>query len=328
MKAIVVEQIGGPEALLVKDHPQPELKPGHALIKVMYAGINYIDTYHRTGLYKVPLPFVPGMEGSGVVEAVASDVTTCKPGDRVAWATGVGSYGEYHIVPAWQLVPLPENVDFATGAALMLQGMTAHYLVRSTYVLKEGDVALVHAAAGGVGLLLCQMASMLGARVIGTVGSEAKAELARKNGASEVIIYTSQDFVSEVKRLTDGKGVHVVYDSVGASTFEGSMQCLRPRGLMITFGNASGPVPAFEPLKLSQLGSLFITRPTLAHYVLTREELLSRAGELFRWLGDNTLKLHIEKIYKLDEAGQAHIDLQSRKTAGKLLLEVAIPPVQ
>jgi NADPH2:quinone reductase len=322
MKAIVVAQTGGADVLACQDHPQPEVKSGQALVKLAYAGVNYIDTYHRTGLYKLPLPFVPGMEGAGVVEAVAPDVTTCKKGDRVAFAMTVGAYAQYAAVPAWSLVPVPAQMDFASAAALMLQGMTAHYLVRSTFPLKAGDTCLVHAAAGGVGLLLCQMARMLGARVIGTTSSEEKAALARKNGANEVIIYTQQDFTTEVKRLTDGKGVDVVYDSVGKATFDGSLACLRPRGMMVTFGNASGPVPAVEPLKLSTGGSLFLTRPTLAHYAATREEVLHRAGELFLWMEEGKLKMHIEKVYPLAEAAQAHTDLESRRTTGKLLLEV------
>jgi NADPH2:quinone reductase len=261
------------------------------------------------------------MEGAGTVEAVGEGVTGLKPGDRVAYAMNRGSYAEYAIVPAWQLVPLPGALDFEQGAATMLQGMTAHYLTHSTFVLKPGDSCLVHAAAGGVGLLLCQIAKKLGATVIGTAGTDDKTDLARAAGADHVINYSKTDFQPEVKKLTGGRGVDVVYDSVGASTFMRSLDSLRPRGMMVTFGNASGPVPPMEPLLLNQKGSLYLTRPSLAAYATNREELLWRSGDLFRWIEDGSLKLRIEHIYSLNDAAQAHRDLEGRKTTGKLVLK-------
>lgn len=321
MKAVYVEQPGGAENLKYGELPKPSPAKGQALVKIEASGVNFIDIYFRTGLYKADSPVMLGMEGAGVVEAVGEGVTEVKPGDRVAYAMNRGSYAEYAVVPAWQLVPLPEALDFQQGAATMLQGMTAHYLTHSTFALKAGDTCLVHAAAGGVGLLLCQIAKKLGATVIGTVGNFAKAELATQAGANHVILYNEVDFQPEVKKLTGGKGVDVVYDSVGASTFQKSLDSLRPRGMMVTFGNASGPVPAMEPLLLNQKGSLFLTRPSLAYYAANREELLWRSGDLFRWIQDGTLKLHIEKVYKMADAAQAHRDLESRKTTGKLVLE-------
>jgi NADPH2:quinone reductase len=322
MKAVFVDTPGGVDQLRYADLPIPAPAAGQARVKIAVAGVNYIDVYFRTGLYKADPPIVLGMEGAGVVEAVGEGVTHLKPGDRVCYAMARGSYAEYAVVPAWQLVPLPDHADFTTGAALMLQGMTAHYLTHSTFVLKPGDTCLVHAAAGGVGLLLVQIAKMLGARVIGTVGTEEKAALARAAGADETILYSQHDFQKETRRLTDGKGVDVVYDSVGASTFHQSLDSLRPRGLMVTYGNASGPVPAIEPLLLSSKGSLFLTRPTLAHHAATRDELLWRSGDLFGWVREGKLKLRVEHTYALADARQAHVDLEARKTTGKLVLQV------
>ena len=314
MKAVFVEQTGGPENLKYADLPQPQPGPGQALVKIAAAGVNFIDIYFRMGLYKAEPPIVLGNEGAGTVEAVGDGVTEVKPGDRVAYAMQRGSYAEHAIVPAWQLVKIPEGVDFNTAAAAMLQGMTAHYLTHSTYQLKSGDRCLIHAAAGGVGLLLVQMAKMLGAHVVGTAGTEEKAQLAREAGADDVVVYTKEDFAPRAKDM------HVVYDGVGKATFMPSLDCLRPRGMMVTFGNASGPVPEFAPLILSQKGSLFVTRPSLAHYTLTREELLWRAGDVLGWIAAGKLKLHIHKVYKLSEAAQAQVDLAGRKTTGKLVL--------
>jgi len=320
MRVVVVEQPGGPEQLRIVEMPKPEPGPGQALVKIAAAGVNFIDIYHRTGLYKVDPPITLGMEGAGVVEAVGEGVTELAPGDRVAYAMARGSYAEYAVVPASMLVKLPPALDFQCAAAAMLQGMTAHYLTHSTYPLKAGDSCLIHAAAGGVGLLLVQMAKMRGARVFGTVSTPAKAELARQAGADVVILYTEQDFLEVVRRETNGRGVDVVYDSVGAATWEKSLDCLRPRGMMVSFGNASGPVPPFQPLILSQKGSLFLTRPTLGHYTATREELLWRAGDVLSWVQDGRLKLRIERVYKLEEAAEAHRALESRATSGKLLI--------
>jgi len=320
MKIVLVEEPGGPEQLRLIEMPKPEPGRDQALVKIAAAGVNFIDIYHRTGLYKVDPPITLGMEGAGVVEAVGEGVTEVAPGDRVAYAMARGSYAEYAVVPAWMLVKLPPALDFQSAAAAMLQGMTAHYLTHSTFPLKSGDACLIHAAAGGVGLLLVQMAKMRGARVFGTVSTPAKAELARQAGADVVILYTEQDFLEVVRRETNGRGVDVVYDSVGAATWDKSLDCLRPRGMMVSFGNASGPVPAFQPLVLSQKGSLFLTRPTLGHYTATREELLSRAGDVLSWVQDGRLKLRIERVYRLEEAAEAHRALESRATSGKLLL--------
>lgn len=321
MKAIFVEQPGGVENLRYADLPTPQPGPGQALVKIEASGVNFIDIYFRSGLYKADPPIQLGMEAAGTVESVGPDVTTVKPGDRVAYAMARGSHAEYAVVPAWQLVPIPEGVDAKTAAGVMLQGMTAHYLTHSTFPLKAGDTCLASAAAGGVGLLLVQMAKKLGATLIGMAGTEDKAELARNAGADHVILYTKQDFPPEVKKLTNGRGVDVFYDSVGAATFLPGLDCLRPRGMMVTFGNASGPVPEIAPLLLNQKGSLFLTRPTLAHYAATREELMWRAGDLFRWLQDGSLKLHIDRVYPLAETAQAQTDLASRKTTGKLVLQ-------
>jgi NADPH:quinone reductase len=314
MKAVFVEQPGGVENLKYGEVPKPTPAEGHALVKIAAAGVNYIDVYFRTGLYPAPPPVVLGSEGAGTVEAVGPGVTNVAPGDRVAYAMARGSYAEYAVVPAWQLVKIPASVDFNTAAAAMLQGMTAHYLVHSTYPLKQGESCLIHAAAGGVGLVLVQMAKMRGARVIGTVGNEEKAKQVKEAGADEVVIYTKEDFTIKAK------GMHVVYDSVGKTTFLQSLDCLRPRGMMVTYGNASGPVPDFAPLILSQKGSLFLTRPSLAHYATTAEEIAWRAGDVLNWIGQGNLKLHIHKVYRLADAAQAHRDLEGRKTTGKLLL--------
>ncbi|HTC89622.1 MAG TPA: quinone oxidoreductase [Bryobacteraceae bacterium] len=316
MKAVFVEQPGGVENLKFADLPKPSRGPGEALVKIAASGVNYIDIYFRKGVYPATPPIVLGSEGAGTVESVGADVKTVAVGDRVAYAMARGSYAEYAVVPAWQLVKIPTSVDFDTAAAAMLQGMTAHYLTHSTYPLKPGDSCLVHAAAGGTGSLIVQMAKMLGARVIGTVGDEEKAKQAKAAGADEVIIYTKDDFT------TKAKGMHVVYDSVGQSTFTQSLDCLRPRGMMVSFGNASGPVANFAPLILSQKGSLFLTRPTLASYTATPEELDWRANDVLNWIGQGKLKLHIHKTYPLAEAAQAHRDLEGRKTTGKLLLRV------
>ena len=320
MKAIRVHAHGGPEVLQYEEVPQPVPGRGEALVRIAAAGVNYIDTYHRRGLYKVPLPFTPGVEAAGVVEAVGPEVSEVQVGDRVAYTGPLGAYAEYAVVPASRLVELPEAIDFPTAAAVLLQGMTAHYLTHSTYPLKPGDTALVHAAAGGVGLLLVQVAKMRGARVIGTVSTEEKAALAKEAGADEVILYTRQDFEAEVRRLTDGRGVEVVYESVGKDTFDKSLNCLAPRGYLVLFGQSSGPVPPFDPQVLNQKGSLFLTRPTLQHYVATREELLQRAGDVFGWVASGRLKVRVDSTFKLEEAAEAHRRLEGRQSAGKILL--------
>jgi NADPH2:quinone reductase len=316
MKAIYIEQTGGPEVLKYGDMPKPELIPGHALVKVAASGVNFIDTYHRSGLSKLPLPAILGSEGAGTVEAG----TQFKNGDRVAWAMARGSYAEYALVPESHLVALPDDVEFRDGAAAMLQGMTAHYLTHSTYPLKKGETALIHAAAGGTGRLLVQMAKLAGARVIGTAGSEAKAQIARDAGADEVILYSTQDFVAETKRLTDGKGVDVVYDSVGNATLLKSLDCVRPRGMVVSFGQSSGAVPPFEPLLLAQKGSLFFTRPNLGHYISDRKEPEWRAADVFQWIAEKKLVLRVDHEYQLAYAAQAHRDLEGRQTTGKLIL--------
>jgi NADPH2:quinone reductase len=315
MKAVYVEKPGGPENLIYGDLPKPEPGPGQALVKIAATGVNFIDVYFRIGLYPATPPIVLGSEGAGTVEAVGPDVTNVRVGDRVAYAMARGSYAEYAVVPAWQLVKIPASVDFQTAAAAMLQGMTAHYLTHSTYPLKSGDSCLVHAAAGGTGRMLVQMAKMRGARVVGTVGDEEKARQAKEAGADEVIVYTKEDFVAKVKGT-----MNVVYDSVGKSTFLQSLDCLRPRGMMVTFGNASGPAPDFSPLLLTQKGSLFLTRPSLAAYSSTQEELDWRANDVLNWVSQGKLKLHIHKVYPLADAAQAQRDLEGRKTTGKLLL--------
>ncbi len=320
MKAIQVQKHGGPEVLTLVDLPVPKPKSNEVVVKISAAGINFVDVYFREGRYPAPLPFVDGQEAAGIVSEVGSEVKSWKPADRVAYSSILGSYAEYAAVPADRLVRIPETITFEQAAAAMLQGMTAHYLVNSTYPLKKGETALIHAAAGGVGLLLVQMAKNIGARVIGTVGSPDKAKLAREAGADEVINYTEQDFETETKRLTDGKGVHVVYDGVGQSTFEKDLNVLRPRGYLVLFGASSGPVPPVDPIKLLQKGSLFLTRPTLAHHIATREELEQRATDVLNMISNGKLKLRSAHVYKLHEAQQAHRDLEGRKTTGKLLL--------
>jgi NADPH:quinone reductase len=320
MRAIQVSQVGGPEVLTLVDLPVPEPKPNEALVQIEAAGVNFIDVYFREGRYPAPLPFIDGQEGAGNVVAFGNAVESVKVGDRVAYVGSLGSYAEYAAVPAERLVHVPDTLSFEQAAAAMLQGMTAHYLCRSSYPLKAGETALIHAAAGGVGLLLVQMAKKLGARVIGTAGSEEKATLARDAGADEVILYNEQDFETETRRLTNGEGVSVVYDGVGKSTFEKDLNVLRPRGYAVLFGGASGAVPPLDLMKLSQKGSLFVTRPTLAHYTLTREELEWRAGDVLGAVARGELKLRIHKTYPLEEAAQAHRDLEGRNTSGKLLL--------
>ena len=320
MRAIRVHEYGGPEVLQLEEVTLPEPGGGEALVTVEAAGVNFIDVYHRTGLYPGALPFTPGMEAAGVVEAVGPGVYEVEVGDRVAYAMERGSYAERAVVPAWKLVRLPEGLDAEAGAAAMLQGMTAHYLTRSTYPLAGGETALVHAAAGGVGLLLVQMAARIGATVIGTVSTEEKARLAREAGADAVILYTEGDFAEEALRLTDGRGVHVVYDSVGQATFDQSLACLRPRGLLALFGQSSGPVPPIDPSVLATGGSLFLTRPGLAHYAADRGELLERAGDVLHWVATGELRLRIDRTYPLSEAAEAHRALEGRQTAGKVLL--------
>ena len=320
MNAIRVSQVGGPEVLKLADLPIPEPQPNEAVVQIKAAGVNFIDVYHREGRYPAPVPFVPGQEAAGTVTAIGSEVTNVKTGERVAYTGVPGAYAEYAAVPVERLVKIPLQLDYHQAAAAMLQGMTAHYLSHSTYPIKQGETALIHAAAGGVGALLVQMAKNLGARVIGTAGSEEKAQLARDAGADEVIIYTNQDFETETLRLTEGKGVHVVYDGVGKTTFEKDLNVLLPRGYLVLFGASSGAVPPFDLIKLSQKGSLFLTRPTLHHYIRTRAELEQRSSDVLQMIVSGNLKLRIHKTYPLAEAQQAHRDLEGRKTTGKLLL--------
>jgi NADPH2:quinone reductase len=321
MKAIYIEMPGGREALHYGDFPRPEPAAGQVLVKINAAGVNFIDTYHRSGLYKIPLPAVLGMEGAGNVEALGAGVTGFQVGDPVAWAMSRGSYAEYAAVPAQVLVKVPAGLDLQQAAAAMLQGMTAHYLTHSTFTIAPGHTALVHAAAGGTGRLISQMVKLRGGRVIGTAGTREKAEVARQAGADDVILYREQDFVGEVKRLTDGKGVEVVYDGVGEATFLLSLDCLKPRGMMVVFGNASGPVKPVDPLLLSAKGSLFLTRPTLANYS-SPDEIKWRSGDLLGWILNKKIELLIERVYPLADAAQAHADLEGRKTMGKLILTV------
>ena len=320
MKAVQVHKYGGPEVLTLEEIPVPEPKAGEARVKIEAAGVNYIDIYQRTGLYPMNTPFTLGTEGAGIVDAVGPDVTEVKKGDRVGYAMIPGSYAEYAIVAAARLVPIPSNIEARLAAALMLQGMTAHYLTHNTYPLKKGDTALIHAAAGGVGLLLIQIAKQLGAQVIGTVSTEAKAKLAKEAGADHVILYTQADFLAEVKKLTDGRGLEVVYDSVGQTTFDKSLECLKPRGYMVLFGQSSGPVAPFDPARLAARGSLFLTRPSLAHYSLDRAELLKRASDIFNWTAAGKLKVRIDKSFPMAEAAEAHRQLEGRKTTGKVIL--------
>ncbi len=320
MKAILVHHTGGPEDLNYEEVDIPKPAPGQALVKIAASGVNFIDVYQRIGLYKLPIPFTLGQEAAGVIEALGEGATGFAVGDRVAYTSVLGAYAEYAAVPTKMLVHVPEGIDLKVAAGAMLQGMTAHYLTHSTFPLKKGDTALVHAAAGGAGLLIVQMAKALGAKVIGTMSTEAKAAVARKAGADETILYTTQDFETEVKRITDGKGVDVVYDSVGATTFLKSLGCIRPRGMMVSFGQSSGPAAPIDPLLLSQRGSLFLTRPTLAFHIATPEELAWRASDVLNGIKSGQLNIHIEKTYKLADVRQAHRDLESRKTTGKLVL--------
>jgi NADPH2:quinone reductase len=320
VKAVRVHALGGPEVLTFEEIDVPAPGLGEALVKVAAAGVNYLDVQYRTGRVKAPLPFVVGAEGAGVVAAVGPDVTAARAGDRVAWAMVLGAYAEYAVVPSGRLVPVPAHIPLEDAAAAMLQGMTAHYLTHSTYPLKPGDTALVHAAAGGAGRMVTQVARLCGARVIATVGSDQKAAVARQAGADEVIVYTRDDFEIAVKRLTDGRGVDVVYDSVGRDTFDRSLNCLRPRGLLALFGFSSGPVPPFDPAILGIKGSLFLTRPGLNQHIATRDELLARAGAILTWLAEGRLTLHIDRVLPLANAALAHTELEARQTRGKVLL--------
>ena len=322
MKAIRIHAHGGPEVLQLDEVPIPNIESGEVLVRVHAAGVNFLDVYQRTGLYKAVLPFTPGMEGAGVIEKAGSE-TSFKPGTRVAWTQHPGAYAEFAAVPSWKVVALPDGVDDRSGAATLLQGMTAQYLCETTYPAKSGQAALVHAGAGGVGLLLIQLLKQKGAKVYTTVSTQEKADLAREAGADETILYTKTDFVEAVKRFTDGKGVHVVYDSVGKTTYEGSLNVLRPLGMLVLFGQSSGPVPPIDPLVLTQKGSLFLTRPSLAHYVADTDSFRERATKVLNWVAQGSLKLRIERTYPLAELAQAHRDLEGRKTTGKLVIEIA-----
>jgi NADPH:quinone reductase len=320
VKAIRAHSTGGPEVLRYEEVPTPAPGPGQVLVRIAAVGVNFVEVYQRTGLYPVKPPFIPGSEAAGVVDRVGEGVTGVTPGQRVASQSFAGAYAEYALASAERVVVLPDNVPDRVGAAVMLQGLTAHYLAHSTYRLSSGDTCLVHAAAGGTGLLLCQMARHAGARVIGTVSTEQKADLARAAGADEVIRYTTQDFVTETRRLTGGAGVQVVYDSVGKTTFLGSLDCLAHRGTMVLFGQSSGPVDPIDPQLLNRKGSLFLTRPSLPHYVATRSELLERAGAILGWVANDSLQVRIEREFPLASAADAHQELESRRTTGKLLL--------
>lgn len=320
MKAIRVEKVGGPEVLQLRDVPEPEPGKGQARIKLEAIGLNFIDVYHRTGLYPLPLPFIPGGEGAGIVDEIGPDVSEVKKGDRVAYAAGAASYAEDVVMPSWKLVKLPEWLSTQDAAALMLQGLTVHYLLRSTYEVKKGDPILVHAAAGGVGLLMVQAAKHLGAFVIGTCSTEEKAQTVRDAGADEVILYTKHNFLEETKNIMRGVGVAAVYDSVGQATYERSLDCLRPRGILVLFGQSSGPVTSFNPSILAQKGSLYLTRPTLTHYMLTREELMQRTSELFDWIQSGVVKIRIDSTFPLAKVADAHRKLESRASSGKILL--------
>ena len=320
MKAVRIHNHGDADVLTYEDVPMPEPGAGEVRVKVAAAGLNFIDIYQRRGWYTTPLPLTLGQEAAGVVDAVGAGVAEFKPGDRVAYAMVLGAYAEYAVVPVTRLAPVPAEISLELAAAVMLQGMTAHYLATTTYPLKPGDVALVHAGAGGVGQLLIQIAKRRGARVIATVGSAEKAELAKAAGADDVILYREHDFEVEVKRLTDGAGVHVNYDSVGKDTFLKGLNVLRPRGYMVLYGQASGPVEPFDPQLLNQKGSLFLTRPSLGHYLLTREELLNRSGDLFRWITAGELIVRIDRTFRLSDAAGAHRYMEDRRTLGKVLL--------
>ena len=321
MRAIRVHRHGGPEVLRLEEVADPEPGPRDACVRVLAAGVNFIDVYHRTGLYPLPLPFTPGMEAAGEVEAVGSEVGDLRPGARVVYAMQPGAYAERAVVQAWRLVPLPDGLEPPIAAAAMLQGMTAHYLVESTFPLAAGQCALVHAAAGGVGLLLVQLARRKGARVLGTVSTDEKAALARNAGAEEVVLYEREDFVAAARRFSGGRGMDVVYDSVGRSTFEGSLDCLRPRGLLVLFGQSSGPVPPVDLGVLSSKGSLYVTRPAIAHHAATRDDLLWRAGEVLGLARSGELRIRVDRVLPLGQAAEAHRLLEGRRTAGKLLLE-------
>lgn len=320
MKAIQIHEFGGPEVLQVHDVPVPDPGSGQVRVKLLASGVNFIDIYQRSGQYKLQLPTILGAEGAGVVDAVGPSVSDLRVGQHVAWPQVPGSYAEYVVAPADRLVPVPEGVDPKVAAAVMLQGMTAHYLAYSTYPLKQGDTALIHAAAGGVGALLVQIAKRAGAHVIATVGSEKKAQVARESGADEVILYTQTDFEAETKRLTGGAGVNVVYDSVGKATFDSSLNCLRPRGYMVLFGQSSGAVPPVDPQVLNAKGSLYLTRPTLGNYIADRRELFWRADDLLKWIQAGELTVRIDRTYALADAGLAQTALASRETQGKVLL--------
>jgi len=320
LKAVRIKEYGGPEVMAYEDVDLPSIGENGVLVKIGAIGINFIDTYQRSGLYQIPLPSTLGLEAAGVVEDIGDQVTHFKKGDRVAYSGIPAAYAEYASVPEDRLVHIPDEISFNEGAAAMLQGMTAHFLSQSTYPLKDGDSCLIHAAAGGVGLLLTQMAKMAGAHIIATVSTGEKAALARTAGADEIILYTESDFEEELKRLTDGKGVNVVYDSVGKSTFEKSINCLKPLGYMVLYGNASGPVTEFNPATLAARGSLFLTRPTLVNYISDRESLDKRSGDIFRWIEEGKLKLRIEHCFPLSEVQEAHTKLEGRKTTGKVIL--------
>jgi len=320
MKAIRVHTPGGPDVMKLEDVPEPKAGPGQAVVKLEAAGLNYIDVYFRSGTYKAPLPLTPGLVGAGTVAQVGDGVKDLKVGDRVAYTGIPGAYAQMSVCPADRLVKLPDKLSFRDGAASMLQGMTAHYLTRSTYPLKSGDICLVHAAAGGMGLLLTQMGKMFGATVIGTVSTDEKAALAKQAGADHVILYSKQDFAAEVKRITNNRGVDVIYDGVGATTFEKGLTCIRPRGVMALYGAASGPVPPLDLQLLNANGSLFVTRPSLNHHIASREDLVQRAGDVLGWIRDGKLKLRVETTFPLDKAGEAHRALEGRKTTGKVLL--------
>ncbi len=320
MKAIRVHAPGGPEVMKLEEIAEPTAGAGQAVVKIEAAGLNFIAVNFRSGAYKAPLPFTPGLEAAGTVTAVGPGVADLKPGDRVAYTGISGSYAQVNVCPADRLVKLPDKLTFRDGAAAMLQGMTAHYLTRSTYPLKKGDTALVHAAAGGMGLLLTQMAKMFGATVIGTVSTEEKAALAKQAGADHVILYSKQDFEAEVKRITGGRGVDVIYDGVGATTFDKGLNCLRPRGLMALYGAASGPVGPLDLQRLNAGGSLFVTRPSLNHHIASREELLQRSGDVLGWIRDGKINLRVETTFPLEKAPDAHRALEGRQTTGKVLL--------
>jgi NADPH:quinone reductase len=319
MKAIVIEEFGSRDVLKVKEVPEPQPGEGQARVRLEAIGVNFIDIYHRTGLYPNPLPCTPGSEGAGVVDAVGPGVKDVKIGDRVAYAMGVGSYAEKAVMPTWRLVQVPESISTQQAAAVLLQGMTVEFLLRGAYPVQRGESILVHAAAGGVGSLLVQVAKNIGAFVIGTVSTEEKAALARKAGADEIILYTKQDFLEETRRITEGKGVSVVYDSVGQTTFERSIGCLKPRGYLVLFGQSSGVVSPFSPSLLAK-GSNFLTRPSLGHYTATREELLQRANQVFDWVKSGAMKIRIDSSYPLEKATEAHARLESRASTGKILL--------